>query len=210
MDFPQQSKSQGSFKVMWPVFLTVIALFSFQTKQVMAASSGPEGSRLRRLSFQTHAQVNGGFGLRIDVVFVYDSDLKKSIGGMGASEYYAAINQLEKDNKTKLRRFRFEMVPGQGLFNYEPVVKDLKKVWGVFIFSDYYNASGNGRIDVGADQRVVRVVFKEKETAVLDPEEEDFQEATQKMYPVCFRGMQEKQALFGEGLLLTFSGHMFV
>ena len=145
-------------------------------------SSGPTppGINLQTLSLTGLDTLNQNAPITVDLVMVYDDTMMKKLEALTANAYFSSIDQLRRNNMSAFDIWRWEVVPGQVLQNFAPVMRS-EKGWGSFIFMDY-QAPGEHRIGLGKSA-TVNIVMGEKEVQAVTSDSTAGGEQLQ-VYPV--------------------------
>jgi hypothetical protein len=94
-------------------------------------------SRLQLLSLHSDEDVNQGYPVATDVVFVLESGLFDSLSRLKASEWFSGKTDLLRQHKKKIEVMSWELVPGQS-FEDVAIPSDISgDAIGILIFADY-------------------------------------------------------------------------
>ena len=110
------------------------------------------------VSIYAEPDANNNSATSVDLVLVYNQELGKTIGQLTASKYFASAQQLLLDNPTLIDVWRWELVPGQIVDNFEPS-QDKGDAFSGFVFANYLTP-GAHRIKVGPDGVVKILLLK--------------------------------------------------
>jgi type VI secretion system protein len=139
--------------------LTALCLSSCKTPQFLCVA--PSG--LNRLTIVTEPGTNGGMATEIDLVFVTDKKVLKTIEQLKARDYFAQREQMDRDFPTGFKRRSFGLEPSQRQIAYK--TQPPCNLVGTLIFVNYNNDKpnrlkikkvSNGTLALGADDFVWR------------------------------------------------------
>ncbi|MEB3702569.1 hypothetical protein Bealeia1_01677 [Candidatus Bealeia paramacronuclearis] len=97
-------------------------------------------------SIFSEPDANKNSAIAVDVVLVYNQDLLGAIAKLPAQKYFEASNQLRLDNPSLLDVWRWELVPGQVVKDFE-LESDKGKAFGGLIFANYLTP-GDHRVKI--------------------------------------------------------------
>ncbi len=117
--------------------LAAISLTSCKTPKLLCVA--PAG--LNRLTITTEPGTNGGLAVEIDLVFVTNKKVYKTIGEMKARDYFAQREQMVRDFPSgfKIRSFGLEQTQRQIAYKTEPPCN----LVGALLFVNYNNDKPN-------------------------------------------------------------------
>lgn len=120
---------------------------------------------LRRVTLVTSEDVNNGFPVAVEIVFLHDAALIQSIESIKSTQWFANKDDYRSRERSKVSVLRFELVPGQ-----EKIITDFpdryRSAKKVFIFASYTNG-GDYRLSVN-DRKSITVIFENDKIAVVD------------------------------------------
>ena len=111
---------------------------------------------IESVSIYTEPDANQNSATAVDLVIIYDEELVKIIGQMSAAKYFDSSKQLLLDNPTLLDIWRWELVPGQVVQNFQPPQEEGDS-YAAFVFANYLT-SGDHRVRV-APNGIVKVLL---------------------------------------------------
>lgn len=117
--------------------LAALSLTSCKTPKLLCVA--PAG--LNRLTITTEPGTNGGLATEIDLVFVTNKKVYKTIGEMKARDYFAQREQMVRDFPSgfKMRSFGLEQTQRQIAYKTEPPCN----LVGALLFVNYNNDKPN-------------------------------------------------------------------
>jgi hypothetical protein len=136
-----------------PVFAT-LSFSSCKTPKFLCVA--PSG--LNRLTILTEPATNGGMATEIDLVFVTDKKVLKTIEQLKARDYFAQREQMVRDFSSgfKIRSFGLEPTQREVAYKTQPPCN----LVGTLLFVNYNNdkpnriklkKAGSGTLSLGAD-----------------------------------------------------------
>lgn len=104
------------------------------------------------VSLVVDQDANDNSATKVDVIIVYHEGLMKKLMELSASDYFRMSDQIRSDNPEMLQIFRWEVAPGQCLFDVPVNIKGSLPVGGV-VFARYLS-DGKHRIRLGKDRDI--------------------------------------------------------
>jgi hypothetical protein len=93
---------------------------------------------LQRASFRVDPKANEGRPFVCHIVISYSKDLYNRLAGMeNAKDYFASVDALEREYKTAMEIFRFDIIPGKDCLNNKIKVSSYARAEGAFLFVKY-------------------------------------------------------------------------
>jgi type VI secretion system protein len=117
--------------------LAAVSLASCKTAELLCAA--PSG--LNQLTITTEPGTNGGLAIEIDLVFVTNKKLYKTIGEMNARDYFAQREQMVRDFPSgfKIKSFGLEETQRKIGYKTQPPCN----LVGALLFVNYNNDKPN-------------------------------------------------------------------
>lgn len=123
--------------------------------------SGP--TELQEVSIKADADVNDGYPLALDIVFISDPGVLSAISGLRAAEWFAGKADFQRQHQKVLAVSSWEMVPKQQ-FRKISLPDESKAAVGVLLFADY----------TGPRTRSYRMLIQGKKKVVIRLRRNDF------------------------------------
>lgn len=120
---------------------------------------------IESVSIYAAPDANQNSAIAVDLVLIYNQELLKTIGQMSASKYFASSKQLLLDNPSLLDIWRWELIPGQLVSNFEPP-QDKGNAFGAYVFANYLTP-GDHRVRV-APNGIVNIILLRDDLKNLD------------------------------------------
>ena len=98
----------------------------------------------KTIRFVSDANLNKDYPVAIDIVFVKDTELTKSILAMNAHDWFKNRTQLRHDNPDKVSIQSLEIVPGRNVPLIE-LTKSERKAHAIIVFGNFMT-SGSHRL----------------------------------------------------------------
>ncbi|WP_286373931.1 hypothetical protein [Variovorax saccharolyticus] len=125
--------------------------------------TGPK--RLSEVSVFVTTDVNGGYPVALDLVFVRNQKLFDQLSNMRAAEWFANRDDLRRQQPGAISVRSWEVVPGQQARNL-PVGDDSRGSIGTLVFVDYTAGEGSYRASI-KDRSSVRLILKKNDFEVV-------------------------------------------
>jgi len=113
---------------------------------------------------------NKGRSFTVDILYVYDPVLLKTIAEMPEKEYFENKNLLSRENKLSLSIHSMEVLPGKAYAPYTIDISSSKELISCVIFVDFSMIQGriNRKIILGKDLNTVTIYFDDQGVNLLD------------------------------------------
>ncbi len=91
----------------------------------------------QEIGFYSTEKVNEGYALAIDIIFIYNPSITRSIEGLTARKWFKKKAQLLRDYPNSLSVKSIQLVPGQ-LLSRVKVKEKQESAIASFVFANYY------------------------------------------------------------------------
>ena len=124
---------------------------------------------LHSVSFDVDTDANLGShrAFSCHVVIAYTEDMNKQIAGMDAKSYFNNVPKFERDYVDVVQIVKFDLMPGQTLFDQKIDIKSRFRAKGAYVVAKY-QGNGNTKATIGK-MPVIIVKCKRNGIEILNP-----------------------------------------
>ncbi|MEN8236384.1 MAG: hypothetical protein ABFQ95_02365 [Pseudomonadota bacterium] len=118
---------------------------------------------INTVSLVVDQDANDNSATKVDVIIIYQEGLLDKLMGLSAGDYFRMSDQIRSDNPGALQVFRWEVAPGQCLFDVPVNITKSLPVGGI-VFARYLSEDPH-RIRLGKD-RDIQIHLRRKDFSI--------------------------------------------